>query len=87
MTALNSSWITDATLNDGVLTLTMNGRNYDYPDPGGSLYAGITSAASAGDYYNRHVKGRSVAGNALGSTARAGLISAGRMLVSRGFMR
>jgi len=85
MTALNSSWITDAEWSNGTLTLTMNGRTYDYTDADKALYDGIVSAPSAGEFYNRHIKGNVGTSNRLGTAlARTGLLTAGRLL-TRGF--
>lgn len=86
MTAVNSSWITDATLSDGVLTLTMNGRTYDWPDADGSLYQGIISAPSAGRYFNQHLKGTAGNSHTLGTFGRSALLAAGRGLLTRGLV-
>lgn len=54
--SLQSSWITEARWADGTTTLVMNGKDYDFPDPDGSIFDGITSASSPGRYYNQRLK-------------------------------
>ena len=76
MVAVNSSWIEDASHENGTLTLVMNGNSYDWPDPDGALYQGITTAPSAGSYYNQHLRNRSSVPS-LGTAARA----VGRLVV------
>jgi len=56
VTPLESSFLTQATWHAGTLTLTMNGRTYDYPDPSKSLFQGIATAPSPGAWLNENLK-------------------------------
>ena len=82
MAAVASSWISDASWSNGTLTLTMNGRSYDYADPDGALYQGIVTAPSAGAFYNERIKGTVAAPGGAPLVSRA--VGIGRVLLTRG---
>ena len=53
-----SSWIGWVCFADGMLSIQMQGKTYNFCNAPYSLYSGIINAGSPGSYYDTHIRGR-----------------------------